>query len=34
MSPQEAIGNMIRTIDGLTIRDSGRFLDNDDTDHP
>jgi NAD(P)-dependent dehydrogenase (short-subunit alcohol dehydrogenase family) len=34
MSPQEAIGNMIRTIDGLTIRDSGRFLDNDGTDHP
>jgi NAD(P)-dependent dehydrogenase (short-subunit alcohol dehydrogenase family) len=33
LSPQEAIGNMIRTIDGLTIKDSGRFLDNDGTDH-
>jgi NAD(P)-dependent dehydrogenase (short-subunit alcohol dehydrogenase family) len=33
VSPQEAIGNMIRTIDGLSIRDSGRFLDNDGADH-
>jgi NAD(P)-dependent dehydrogenase (short-subunit alcohol dehydrogenase family) len=33
VSPQEAIGNMIRTIDRLTNRDSGRFMDNDGTDH-
>lgn len=33
MSPQEAIGNMISTIDRLSIRDSGRFIDNDGTDH-
>ena len=33
ISPQEAIGNMIRTIDGLTPEDSGRFMDNDGTDH-
>jgi NAD(P)-dependent dehydrogenase (short-subunit alcohol dehydrogenase family) len=33
ISPQEAIGNMIRTIDGLTTQDSGRFIDNDGTDH-
>jgi NAD(P)-dependent dehydrogenase (short-subunit alcohol dehydrogenase family) len=32
-SPQEAIGNMIRTIDRLSSKDSGRFLDNDGTDH-
>ena len=32
--PAEAIGKMIRTIDGLTIKDSGRFLDNDGKDHP
>jgi NAD(P)-dependent dehydrogenase (short-subunit alcohol dehydrogenase family) len=32
--PAEAIGKMIRTIDSLTIKDSGRFLDNDGTDHP
>ena len=32
-SPQEAIGNMIRTIDGLSSKDSGRFLDNDGSDH-
>ena len=32
--PEEAIGKMIKTIDGLTIKDSGRFLDNDGTDHP
>jgi NAD(P)-dependent dehydrogenase (short-subunit alcohol dehydrogenase family) len=33
LSPQEAIGNMIRTIDGLGSKDSGRFMDNDGTDH-
>jgi NAD(P)-dependent dehydrogenase (short-subunit alcohol dehydrogenase family) len=32
--PQEAIGKMIKTIDGLTIKDSGRFMDNDGKDHP
>ena len=32
--PQEAIGKMIKTIDGLTIKDAGRFLDNDGKDHP
>jgi NAD(P)-dependent dehydrogenase (short-subunit alcohol dehydrogenase family) len=33
LSPQEAIGIMIRTIDRLSRKDSGRFLDNDGTDH-
>jgi NAD(P)-dependent dehydrogenase (short-subunit alcohol dehydrogenase family) len=33
ISPQEAIGNMIRTIDRLSVKDSGRFIDNDGTDH-
>ena len=32
--PAEAIGKMIKTIDGLTMKDSGRFLDNDSEDHP
>jgi NAD(P)-dependent dehydrogenase (short-subunit alcohol dehydrogenase family) len=32
--PQEAIGKMIKTIDGLTIKDTGRFMDNDGRDHP
>jgi NAD(P)-dependent dehydrogenase (short-subunit alcohol dehydrogenase family) len=32
--PEEAIGKMIKTIDGLTIKDTGRFLDNDGKDHP
>jgi NAD(P)-dependent dehydrogenase (short-subunit alcohol dehydrogenase family) len=32
--PAEAIGKMIKTIDALTIKDSGRFLDNDGKDHP
>jgi len=32
--PAEAIGKMIKTIDGLTIKDSGRFMDNDGKDHP
>lgn len=34
MPPEEAIGKMIRTIDGLTLKDSGRFLQNDGTNHP
>ena len=34
VAPQEAIGNMIKTIDGLTSKDSGRFMDNDGKDHP
>jgi hypothetical protein len=25
---------MIKTIDGLTMKDSGRFMDNDGKDHP
>ena len=33
VSPREAIGNMISTIDGLSSQDSGRFIDNDGTDH-
>jgi len=32
--PAEAIGKMISTIDGLTLKDSGRFMDNDGKDHP
>ena len=32
--PSEAVGNMIKTIDRLTIKDSGRFIDNDGKDHP
>ena len=32
--PSEAVGKMIHTIDGLTLKDSGRFLDNDGKDHP
>jgi NAD(P)-dependent dehydrogenase (short-subunit alcohol dehydrogenase family) len=32
--PAQAIGKMIRTIDGLTLKDSGRFMDNDGKDHP
>jgi NAD(P)-dependent dehydrogenase (short-subunit alcohol dehydrogenase family) len=32
--PEEAIGKMIQTIDGLTIKDTGRFMDNDGKDHP
>src|ERR1700733_5048123 len=32
--PAAAIGKMIRTIDGLTLKDSGRFMDNDGKDHP
>jgi hypothetical protein len=25
---------MIKTIDGLTLKDTGRFMDNDGKDHP
>ena len=32
--PEQAIGKMIRTIDGLTLKDTGRFLDNDGKNHP
>jgi NAD(P)-dependent dehydrogenase (short-subunit alcohol dehydrogenase family) len=32
--PEEAIGKMVKTIDGLTLKDTGRFLNNDGTDHP
>jgi len=32
--PAEAVGKMIHTIDALTLKDSGRFLDNDGRDHP
>jgi NAD(P)-dependent dehydrogenase (short-subunit alcohol dehydrogenase family) len=32
--PEEAIGKMIKTIDRLTLKDTGRFLDNDGKDHP
>jgi hypothetical protein len=31
--PEEAIGKMIKTIDGLTIKDTGRFMDNDGKNH-
>ena len=34
VAPEEAVGKMIRTIDGLTVKDSGRFLENDGRDHP
>ena len=33
-SPESAIGKMIKTIDGLSLKDSGRFMNNDGTDHP
>jgi NAD(P)-dependent dehydrogenase (short-subunit alcohol dehydrogenase family) len=32
--PDVAIGHMIKTIDGLSLEDSGRFLQTDGTDHP
>jgi NAD(P)-dependent dehydrogenase (short-subunit alcohol dehydrogenase family) len=32
--PEEAVGKMIHTIDRLTPKDSGHFLDNDGKDHP
>ena len=33
-SPESAIGKMINTIEGLSLKDSGRFMNNDGTDHP
>lgn len=33
-SPESAIGKMINTIDGLSLEDSGRFIDNEGKDHP
>ena len=33
-SPEDAIGKMIKTIAGLTLKDTGRFLENDGRDHP
>jgi len=32
--PAEAVGRMIATIDGLTLKDSGRFLQSDGRDQP
>jgi hypothetical protein len=32
--PPEAVGKMIVTIDGLTMKDSGRFLQTDGRDQP
>ena len=32
--PSEAVGKMIATIDGLTLKDSGRFLQNDGRNQP
>ncbi|HEV7715480.1 MAG TPA: SDR family oxidoreductase [Steroidobacteraceae bacterium] len=32
--PEVAVGKMIATIDGLTMKDSGRFLQNDGKDQP
>jgi NAD(P)-dependent dehydrogenase (short-subunit alcohol dehydrogenase family) len=34
VAPAEAVGKMIATIDGLTLKDSGRFLQNDGRDEP
>lgn len=34
LTPKEAIGIMINTIDGLKFEDSGRFINNDGTDLP
>ena len=31
--PEVAIGKMIATIEGLTIKDTGRFMDNDGKNH-
>ena len=33
-TPEAAVSKMIKTIAGLTLKDSGRFMDNDGTDHP
>jgi NAD(P)-dependent dehydrogenase (short-subunit alcohol dehydrogenase family) len=32
--PAIPVGKMVKTIDKLTIKDTGRFLQNDGTDHP
>jgi NAD(P)-dependent dehydrogenase (short-subunit alcohol dehydrogenase family) len=32
--PAEAVGKLVKTIDGLTLQDSGRFMHNDGRDHP
>jgi hypothetical protein len=32
--PPVAVGKMIATIDGLTLKDSGRFLQSDGRDQP
>jgi len=32
--PSEAVGKMITTIDGLTLKDSGRFMQSDGRDQP
>jgi hypothetical protein len=32
--PSEAVGKMIATIDSLTLKDSGRFLQNDGREQP
>jgi NAD(P)-dependent dehydrogenase (short-subunit alcohol dehydrogenase family) len=32
--PPQAVGRMIRTIDGLSIKDTGRFMNGDGSDHP
>ena len=32
--PEEAADKLIKVIDGLTKKDSGRFMKNDGTDHP
>ena len=34
VAPSEAVGRMITTIDGLTLKDSGRFLQSDGKDQP
>lgn len=34
LTPEEAIGRTIKTIDGLTLADGGRFLHNDGRDVP
>jgi hypothetical protein len=32
--PSEAVSRMITTIDGLTLKDSGRFMQSDGRDQP
>lgn len=34
MPAPEAVGKMIKVIDGITPNDSGRFMDNEGRDHP